>query len=87
VPVLRVSFIKLLELMRPRWLVFALGDDLLSRRQKDQLTQRFYEQARSYLTPQRRSRSCPRKVRQPVSGWPRLLHNEYFHGAVTFQFH
>jgi hypothetical protein len=26
-------------------------------------------------------------VRQPVSGWPRLLHNEYFHGAVTFQFH
>jgi hypothetical protein len=29
VPVLRVSFIKLLELMRPLWLVFSLGDDLL----------------------------------------------------------
>src|SRR5438874_1432852 len=29
VPVLRVSFIKLLELLRPLWLVLTLGDDLL----------------------------------------------------------
>jgi hypothetical protein len=86
VPVLRVSFIKLLELMRPLWLVLALGHDLLSERQKDQLTQRFYEQARSCLTPKRRLRSCPRKVRQPVSGWPRLLKNEYWEGPVTFKF-
>jgi hypothetical protein len=77
VPVLRVSFIKLLELLRPLWLVPALGDDLLSPRQKEQLTERIYEQARSYLTPKRRLRSCPRKARQPASGWPRLLQNEY----------
>jgi hypothetical protein len=86
VPVLRVSFIKLLELLRPLWLVLALGDDLLSARQKDQLTARFYEQARGCLTPKRRRRSCPRKVRQPVSGWPRLIENEYFDGSVTFKF-
>jgi hypothetical protein len=41
VPVLRVSFIKSIELMRPLWLVFALGDDLLEDWQKRQLTQRF----------------------------------------------
>src|SRR5271157_209113 len=86
VPVLRVSFIKLLELLRPLWLVLALGDDLLSQRQKEQLTQRFYDKARSYLTPERRLRSCPRKVRQPVSGWPRLLQNEYWEGNVTLNF-
>jgi hypothetical protein len=86
VPVLRVSFIKLLELLRPLWLVLALGDDLLSERQKEQLTERFYEKARSYLTPKRRVRSCPRKVRQPVSGWPRLLKNEYWEEPVTFNF-
>jgi hypothetical protein len=86
VPVLRVSFIKLLELLRPLWLVLALGDDLLSQRQKEQLTERIYEQARTYLTPKRRLRSCPRKVRQPVSGWPRLLHNEYWKGPVHFSF-
>jgi hypothetical protein len=86
VPVLRVSFIKLLELLRPLWLVLALGDDLLSERQKQQLTERFYEQARAYLTPKRRLRSCPRKIRQPVSGWPRLLKNEYWEGPITFNF-
>ena len=75
VPVLRVSFIKLLELMRPLWLVFALGDDLLEEWQKRQLTERFYAQARRCLTPKHRDRSCPRAVRQPVSGWPRLLQN------------
>lgn len=85
VPVLRVSFIKLLELLRPLWLVLALGDDLLSERQKEQLTERFYEQARTYLTPKRRLRSCPRKIRQPVSGWPRLLKNEYWEGPVSFK--
>jgi hypothetical protein len=84
VPVLRVSFLKLLELLRPLWMVLALGDDLLSERQKQQLTERFYERARGCLTPKRRLRSCPRKVRQPVSGWPRLLKNEYCEEPVTF---
>jgi hypothetical protein len=86
VPVLRVSFIKLLELLRPLWLVLALGDDLLSEWQKEQLTERFYERARTYVTPKRRLRSCPRKIRQPVSKWPRLLKNEYEEGPVTFSF-
>jgi hypothetical protein len=86
VPVLRVSFIKLLELLRPLWLVLALGDDLLEDWQKDKLTERFYEQARNCLTPRRRQRSCPRKVRQPVSGWPRLLKNEYSTEPITFKF-
>jgi hypothetical protein len=85
VPVLRVSFVKLLELLRPLWLVLALGDDLLSEWQKEQLTQRFYERARTYVTPKRRPRSCPREVRQPVSGWPRLLANEYAKGPLTIQ--
>ena len=86
VPVLRVSFIKLLELMRPWWLVLALGEDLLEEWQKQQLTERFYEQARTCLTPERRLRSCQRKVRQPVSGWPRLLETAYAKGPVTFAF-
>ena len=84
VPVLRVSFIKTLELMRPLWLVFALGADLLSENQKAQLTERFYEQARRCLSRPRRSRSCPRAVRQPVSSWPRLLKNESFEGLLRF---
>jgi hypothetical protein len=81
-PVLRVSFAKLLELMRPLWLVFALGSDVLQERQKRLLTERFYEQARACLSQKRRRRSCPRAVRQPIEGWPRRRRNEYEHGEL-----
>lgn len=86
VPVLRVSFAKLLELIRPLWLTLALGDDVLEEWQKQELVQRFYRKAGTYLTPKRRARSCPRKVRQPVSGWPRLMKNEYCDDPITFSF-
>jgi len=82
---LRVSFIKTLELMRPLWLTLALGGDLLSARQKEQLTERFMERAGRLVTRRRkRSRSCPRAVRQPVGGWPRLRRNESWEGPVQF---
>ena len=83
--VLRVSFIKTLELMRPLWLTLALGGDLLSARQKEQLTERFMERAGRLVTRRRkRSRSCLRAVRQPVGGWPRLRRNESWEGPVQF---
>jgi hypothetical protein len=85
-PVLRVSFVKTLELMRPLWLTLALGGDLLSARQKQQLTQRFLERARHCVTPRRkRPRSCPRAVRRPLSGWPRLQQNQAWEGPVHFK--
>jgi len=86
VPVLRVSFVKTLELMRPLWLTLALGGDLLSARQKQQLTEKFLEWAGRYVTRRRpRPRSCPRAVRQPVSGWPRLRRNQSWEGPVQFK--
>ena len=88
VPVLRVSFVKTLELLRPLWplwLVLALGGDLLSARQKEQLTGRFLERAGRHVTRRRkRPRSCPRAVRQPVSGWPRLRRNQSWEGPARF---
>ncbi len=86
VPVLRISFPKLLELLRPLWLTLALGDDILQEWQKQELADRFYRQAGRCLTPKRRARSCPRKVRQPVRRWPRLMKNEYTEGPVSFKF-
>jgi hypothetical protein len=83
--VLRVSFIKTLELMRPLWLTLALGNDLLSARQKEQLTERFLECAGRLVTRRRpQARSCPRAVRQPVSSWPRLRRNQSWEGPVEF---
>jgi len=85
-PVLRVSFIKTLELMRPLWLTLALGGDLLSPRQKQQLTERFLERAGRYVTrPRNHPRSCPRAVRRPVARWPRLQQNQSRQGPVCFK--
>lgn len=86
VPVLRLSFGQMLEILRPLWLVFELGEDLLTPRQKEQLTERFFAQARRCITrPRRRPRSCPRALRQPVTSWPRLVKNQSSEGTVRFQ--
>lgn len=85
VPALRISFLKLLELMRPLWLVLELGDDLLEEWQKKELTKRFQKQARGCLTPRKRARSCPRAVRQPIGKWPRLIKNQSWSGPATFE--
>lgn len=84
IPVLRISFAKTLELLRPLWLLFALGGDLLTEDQQRKLTERFYAQARRCATPPKRKRSCPRAVRQPVSKWPRLIKNASSEGPVRF---
>jgi len=87
VPVLSISFAKTLELLRPLWIVFALGEDILSEQQKQQLMERFHTHVRDFATtPKRkRKRSCPRAVRQPVSKWPRLINNASHQGDVSFR--
>jgi len=86
VPVLRVSFVKIFELViKPLWLLVDLGAGLLTDRQLDQLTRRAYAQMRQFQTPPRRSRSCPRAVRQPVQPWPRLRHAHAITGPLQFQ--
>jgi Transposase DDE domain len=85
-PPLRVSFLQTLELMRPLWLTLALGGEILSARQKQQLTDKFLECAgRSVTIRRKRPRSCPRAVRQPVSGWPRLRRNQSWEGPLRYK--
>ena len=83
-PVLRVSFVKVLELLRPLWLFLAIGRGIISENQQRKLIQRFYAYMLLQLVQERQSRSCPRKVRQPVGKWPRLLKNESWEGPLTF---
>jgi len=84
-PALRLSFVKVLELLRPLWLTLELGGDLLSEGQKNQLVKRFQEHMRRCVTAKRRSRSCPRAVRQVVSKWPRLQHAHSVATPLTFR--
>jgi hypothetical protein len=84
VPALRVSFPKLLRVVQAMWLTVELGAGILTDRQTQQILRRGQAHLRRQLTPPRRSRSCPRKVRQPVKRWPRLMRNESVEGPFHF---
>jgi hypothetical protein len=86
IPVVRVSFTKLLELcVKPLWLWVDLGHGVLTDQQLNTIMKRGYARMRRYVTPPRRARSCRRALRQPTRPWPRLLHPESITGPVQFQ--
>jgi len=82
---LRISFPKLLLATQSMWLTVAVSDGVISERQLQTLLTRGYAFLRQCLTPPRRSRSCPRKVRQPIKRWPRLMRNESVEGPFHLE--
>jgi hypothetical protein len=84
VPVLRVSFAGVLRVANAMWLAVELGDGVLTDQQINAIVARGYARMRQYLTPARRPRSCPRAVRQPVTGWPRLLKPDSIEEPLEF---
>jgi hypothetical protein len=82
---LRVSFPKLLQVVQAMWLTLSLGEGVLSERQIQTMLTRGYARLRQCCTPARRSRSCPRKVRQPIKRWPRLMRNESVEGPFHLE--
>lgn len=86
IPVLRLSFSKVLELcVKPMWLWVDLGHGVLTDQQLTTIMRRGYARMRRYVTPPRRARSCPRAVRQPIQAWPRLRQTRSIEGAMHFQ--
>ena len=85
VPVLRVSFAKVLDWVRASWLVITQFDDVITQRQMKTFFSRAYKQMGRYVTAERRPRSYPRAVRQPVTRWPRLLRNGSVTGPLRFR--
>jgi hypothetical protein len=84
-PVLRISFIKVLELLQPLWLTLETCDDLLNEKLKNQMAKRFYKLMSQCVTQRKRPRSCPRAVRQPVTGWPRLRRNQSVEAPIEIR--
>lgn len=83
--VLRISFGKTLVLVRSLWLTLAAGDGIISKKQAQALTLQMLAFLSENLLPPRRKRSCPRKVRQPVSSWPRLTENTDARGSTEYE--
>lgn len=83
--VIRISFGKTLALVRSLWLVLAAGNGIITGKQASALTERVMALLADTILPERRTRSCPRKVRQPVSSWPRLMGNSYEIGEPEYE--
>lgn len=84
VPVLRVSFAKMLPIVEAMWFTLDVAAPVLTERQTQYILKQMYERMRHQITPARRARSCPRAVRQPVTGWPRLMQNTSIEGPLAF---
>ena len=84
-PVLSISFVKCLELLRPLWLILTLAGHLLTPSMRTEVSNVIYSEIRRCLKPKRRHRSCTRAVRQPIKGWPRLLQTKYTQGQWKYR--
>lgn len=85
IPALRVSFAQILHVVRGMWLFFGPFDDVFTEQQKTQVIRRGRALIRRSVTAPRRPRTCPRAVRQPVRGWPRLQRPQSI--EAPWQFH
>jgi hypothetical protein len=84
VPVLRIRFGQVLHIVRGMWLFFGPFDDVFTEQQKQRVIRRGYDLMRHTLTDPRRSRSCPRAVRQTIKAWPRLMQTQSVEGPLHF---
>jgi len=76
----RLSLVKVWETLEPLWLTLLLGADLLTEDQKQNLCARFYGLASRRAMAKKRSRSCPRVMRQPRQPFPRKKNEQ---GSMT----
>ena len=82
-PASRISFVKTLALVRPLWIMLALAGKILSERQIRLLCDRFANFIRTQTIPMKRHRSCQRRLRQPVSRWPRMTEPTHVTGPIN----
>ena len=86
VPPQRLSFLKILLLTQQLWQSFAWGRRARTARQTRAMINDFFESVQMLaVLPERRARSCPRAVRQPVSSWPRKLAQPSFSAPISIR--
>ena len=84
VGVLRISFMKTLQVVQGLWQFLEVSADLLNPAGVRLVVRRSLRRIAEMAIPKRRQRSCQRALRQPVSSWPRLRKNTYRKGAVDY---
>lgn len=84
IPIMQVSFARTLDMCRNLCWLLTIAKDILSQHQIAQIAELAYQNLARQISKPRRKRSCPRKVRQPVNKWPRLMKNDYEKGDFGY---
>jgi Transposase DDE domain len=84
VGVLRISFLKTLQIVQGLWRFLEVSADLMTAEKLRLVIRRTLRHIADMAIPKRRQRSCPRALRQPVSGWPRLRKNTSHTGTIEY---
>jgi hypothetical protein len=82
VGVLRISFLKTMQIVQGLWGFLEVSADLMTPEQLRLVVRRTLRHIGEMAIPKRRQRSCPRALRQPVSSWPRLRKNTSRTGTI-----
>jgi hypothetical protein len=85
VAALRISFRETVRLVRAVWTWLIVGEGLFTKRQRRTGIRRLIKQLSQQVNPERRARSCPRGLRQPVSSWPRVIRRRETHGEFQYE--
>lgn len=86
VPPQRMSFYKVKMITQPLWDTYQIMGETLSKAQQAKMWQHYVEMIRlSAVLPERRARSCPRVLRQPVSSWPRKTNQPSHTGSTQIK--
>jgi hypothetical protein len=86
VTVRRVSFLKLLHATRGLWTGFRLARRVLTSTVKKAMWEEYVDEVQqTAILPERRDRSCPRVLRQPVSKWRRKIDQQSYNGEVNLR--
>lgn len=84
VGVLRISFLKTMQIVQGLWRFLEVSADLMTAEQLRLVVRRTLRHIADMAIPKRRQRSCPRALRQPVSSWPRLRKNTDRTGTIEY---
>lgn len=82
VPILQISFEKVLVACRHLCWLWAIAGKEIKPDTWARIVKKAMQELEWQATKPRRKRSCPRKVRQPVRKWPRLIKNTYEKGEI-----
>ena len=85
IPIMQVSFARTLDACRNLCWLFSVANNIITPEQLSEIIAIVQAELVRQASKPRRKRGCPRRIRQPVNKWPRLMKNIYETGNFEYE--